>query len=140
MRASVCASSVFPVPVGPISRMLDFGQLHLAAALLVHLDALVVVVDRYGQLLLGGVLADHVLIQVFLQLQRLGKLVRRSVLLLVPVVLENRVAYGDALVANVGARVIGGGGDQLTDNVLALMAEGTTQRIVGAGTLQKNLR
>ena len=66
MRASVCASSVLPVPVGPISRMLRLRQLHVRAPLLVHLDALVVVVDGHRQLLLGGVLPDYVLIQILL--------------------------------------------------------------------------
>ena len=51
---------------GPDQQDVGLGQLHLAGALLVHLDALVVVVDGHRQLLLGGVLADHVLIQVFL--------------------------------------------------------------------------
>jgi hypothetical protein len=55
--------------------MLDFDSSTVRAALLVHLDALVVVVDRHRQLLLGGVLADHVLIQVLLQFQRLRQLV-----------------------------------------------------------------
>ena len=50
----------------PDQQDVGLGQLHLARALLVHLDALVVVVDRDGELLLGGVLTDHVLIQVLL--------------------------------------------------------------------------
>jgi hypothetical protein len=36
------------------------------------------VVNGYGQFFLGGFLADHVLIQVFLDLQGLGDLVRQS--------------------------------------------------------------
>ncbi len=50
---------------GPDQQDVGLGQLHFAGALLVHLDALVVVIDRYGELLLGGVLTDHVLIQIF---------------------------------------------------------------------------
>ena len=50
----------------PDQQNVGFGQLHFAGALLVHLNALVVVVDGYGELLLGGVLTDHVLIQIFL--------------------------------------------------------------------------
>ena len=57
-----------------------------------------------------------------------------AVLLLMPVVLQNRVADGDTLVANIGARVIRRGGDQLTDNVLALVTKRTTQGIIGSGT------
>jgi hypothetical protein len=44
-----------------------------------------------------------------------------------PVVLEDRVADADALVANVGAWIIGGGGDQFSNYILAFMAERTTQ-------------
>ena len=50
----------------------------------------------------------------------------RPVLLLIAVVLENRIADGNALVADVGARIIRGGGDQLTDNILAFMTKRTT--------------
>ncbi len=64
---------------------------------------------------------------------------RRPVLLLVPVVFKDRIADGDALVANIGARVVGGGGDQLADNVLALVTERTTKRIVGASALHRGL-
>ena len=59
----------------------------------------------------------------------------RAVRLIVPVVFENRVADGDALVADVSAGVIAGGGDQLSDYVLAFMAKRTTERIVGTGSL-----
>src|ERR1700743_559786 len=52
---------------------------------------------------------------------------------------ENRIADRDALVANISARIIRRGGDQLPDNVLTLMAERTTQRIVGASTLHRDL-
>ena len=52
-------------PRRPDQKDVGFGQLHFARALLVHLDALVVVINRHRQLLLGGVLPDHVLIQIF---------------------------------------------------------------------------
>jgi len=61
--------------------------------------------------------------------------VGRPILLLVTVILENRVAYSDALIANIGARIIGRRGDELSDDVLTFVAEGTTQGIIGAGTL-----
>ena len=49
---------------------------------------------------------------------------------------KNRVADGDALVADVSPGIVAGGRDQLSDYVLALMAKGTTQSIIGSGTLQ----
>ena len=49
-----------------------------------------------------------------------------AVLLLMAVVLEDRVTDGNALIADVGARVIRGGGDQFTNYILTLMAKGTT--------------
>jgi hypothetical protein len=42
------------------------------------MDALTVVVDRHRQFLLGGILADHVLIQELLHFQWLGYLVRKA--------------------------------------------------------------
>ena len=51
---------------GPDQQNVGFGQLHLARALLVHLNALVVVIDRDGELLFSGVLTDYVLIQILL--------------------------------------------------------------------------
>ena len=115
-------------------------QLHFGVAHAVHVDALAVVVDGHRQLLLGGFLPDHVLIQKLLYFQRLGDLVRRPGRLIVPIVFQNRVADRDALVADVGARIIAGGGDELADYVLALMAKRTTQSIIGSGTLQRILR
>jgi len=86
-----------------------------------------VVIDGDGQFLLRGVLTDHVLIQVLFQFQRLRELMRRGPAGLVAIVFQNRIAYGDAFVTNVSARVIGGGGDQFADNVLALMTKRTTE-------------
>src|SRR5215467_14042822 len=54
MRASVCAMRVLPVQV----------------------DAFAVIVDGHGQLLLGGLLPDHVLVEMFLDFQGLGELMR----------------------------------------------------------------
>ena len=88
-----------------------FRQFHLGAALLVHLDALVVVVNRDRELLLRAVLTDYVLVKIFLQFQWFGELMRRPVRLIVTIVFQDRVAYGDALVANVSSGVIVGGGD-----------------------------
>ena len=52
-------------------------EFHLAAALAIHVNPLVVVVNRDCQLLLGLLLADDVLVEERLHLGRLGKLVRR---------------------------------------------------------------
>src|ERR1700730_11957930 len=59
----------------------------------------------------------------------------RAILLLIAIVLEDRVADGNALIADIGAWVIRGGGDQFTNNILAFMAKRATEGIVGAGTL-----
>ena len=100
-------------------------QLHLGVAHAVHVDPLAVVVDRHRQLLLGGFLADHVLIEEFLHFQRFGDLVGSSRGRFDLVVFQDRVADRDALVADVCARIVAGGGDQLSDYVLALMAKRT---------------
>ena len=127
MRASVRASSVLPEPVGPTSRTLDFsistsGAVGLAALVT---QAVVVVVDRDREDLLRAVLADDVLVQSARDLDRrgeslfsagadvglpalgrglrlasLGGQARVAALLL----LEDRVADLDALVADVHAR------------------------------------
>src|SRR5678815_4276451 len=60
-----------------------------------------------------------------------------AILLLIAVVLENRVADGNALIADVGARVIRGGGDQFTNDILTFMTKRTAKGIIGAGTLHK---
>ena len=59
---------------------------------------------------------------------------RRSMGLIVSIILEDRIAYGDAFVTDVSSGVIVGGGDQLTDYVLTFMAKRTTQRVVGTST------
>ncbi len=83
------------------------------------------VVDRDRQLLLGGFLPDDVLIEKFLYFQRLGNLVGDPAGGSDLVVFQNRVADGDALVADVRPRIVAGGRDQLSDYVLALVAKGT---------------
>jgi hypothetical protein len=62
MRARVWASSVLPSPSGPISRMFDFCSSTSSAASLGRC-ALVVVVDRDGEDLLGALLADDVVVE-----------------------------------------------------------------------------
>ena len=70
----------------------------------VHEDALVVVVNRDRQLLLGLFLPDDVLVEESFHFLRLGQLVGNAGLGSgAAVVFENGVADRDALVANVGA-------------------------------------
>ena len=99
--------------------MFDFCEFDLAVALAVHVDPLVVVVDGDGQLLLRLLLANDVLVEELLHLGRLGQLVGGGVgLRLGPVVFQDGIADRHALVADVGARIVGGRRDQLGDSVL----------------------
>ena len=61
------------------------------------------------------------------------------ILLLMAVIFENGVADSNTLVTNVGARIIRGGGDQLTNNILALVTKRTTERIIRASSLHRDL-
>src|SRR5580693_769618 len=110
------------------------AQLDAVVGLLpVHEDALVVVVNRHSQLLLGLLLADDVFIEEGLDLLRLGQLVgRRGLRSRRAVVFQDRVAYSHALIANVSARIITGRRDQFRHRVLRLVAERTAQNLVGA--------
>jgi len=94
-----------------------------AARLLLNLDALVVVVDRDGQLLLGALLADDVLVEELLDFLRGGQR-RAGAPVLEPVVVgDDVVADFNALVANEDGRTR----DELSDVVLILVAEGAAQ-------------
>ena len=46
-----------------------------------------------------------------------------AVRLILAIVFQDGIAYGDALISNVGSRVIAGGGDQLTYDILTLVAK-----------------
>ena len=106
-------------------------QLDIVAARLVHLDALVVVVDRHRQLLLRLVLTDHVLVQKCLDLLRLGQVGRSCTgLCLGAVVFENRVADGNALIADISSRIVRWRRDQLGNGILRLVAERAAKRFV----------
>jgi len=61
IRASVCASSVLPDPVGPISRMFDLAS-STSSCLVLVMEALVVVMDGDREHLLGVVLPDDVVV------------------------------------------------------------------------------
>src|SRR6185503_13657782 len=78
-----------------------------ACALTVHVNALVMVVNRYRQFLLGLLLADDVFVEEGLDFMRLRELVRgRSWWRRRPVIFENRVADRNAFVADIRARVV----------------------------------
>jgi hypothetical protein len=77
------------------------------------------VVNRDRKLLLGLVLTDHVLIQKGLHLRRFGQLVGSCGCLgFGTIIFQNRIADCHALVANIGARIVGGRQDQLGDSIL----------------------
>jgi hypothetical protein len=137
MRASVCASSVLPTPVGPRSRMLDLSSSTSSSRASAGVDALVVVVDRHRQRLLGLLLPDHVLVERRLDLLRRRDLRDRLRDLALLVLGEDLVAEGDALVADVDRRA----GDELPDRVLGLSAERAAQVfVVGHGDREKGRR
>jgi hypothetical protein len=89
-------------------------------------DALAVVVHGYRKLLLRGFLPNHVLVKELLDFQWFGNLVGAAPGRLGLVILQNRVANSDALVADVGAGIVAGGGNEFTDYVLALMTKRTS--------------
>jgi hypothetical protein len=88
------------------------------------------VVYRYGELLLGCLLPNHVLVEEFFHLERLGKFVGTGGGLLGLIVFENGVADSYALIANVRTGIIAGGGDQLPDYILALMTKRASQGFI----------
>jgi hypothetical protein len=47
-----------------------------------------------------------------------------------PVVFNYRIADGDTFIANIGSWVVTGGGNELTDYILAFVAERTAERVV----------
>src|SRR5262249_17350838 len=96
----------------PYQQNVALGKLHLAVALAIHVDALVVVVDRDRQLLFGLFLADHILVEEYLDLLRFRQVIRGSARTrLGAVVFQDGVANCYALIADVGTRVITGGRD-----------------------------
>ena len=126
-RASVCASSVLPEPVGPISRMLDLAS-STSSFLRQVLEPLVVVVDRDREDLLRLVLADHVLVEDAADLVRRRQVGLGALAALVGggLLADDVVAQLDALVADEHRRA----GDQLPHLVLALAAEGAVEQLL----------
>ena len=115
--------------------MFDLAQFNAIARrlLAVHEDALVMVIDRNRQLFLCLLLPDHILIQEGLDLLRLGQLIGcRGLRSRGAIVFQDRVANCDALVADIGPRIVAGRRDQFGYGILRLMAERATQNLVGA--------
>src|SRR6185437_9658326 len=106
-----------------------FRKLHFARLGAVHVDALVVVVNRDRKLLLGLLLADYVFIEEGFDLLRLGQVVRsgRS-MRFTAIIFKNGIADGNTLVTNVSPGIIAGRRNELGDSVLRLVAKRTTQR------------
>jgi hypothetical protein len=104
---------------------LDLALRRARARVTAGLYALVVVVDRNGQLLLGNVLADHVLVEEIEDLRRLGQLVELQLGGFGELLLDDLVAEVDALVTDVDA----GAGDELLHLLLRFATEGALQQI-----------
>src|SRR5882724_6134273 len=110
------------------------GEFDIRRLLPVHVDALVVVVNGDGKLLLGLFLADDVFVEERLHFLRLGQVAGsgRGCCRRCPVVFQNRIAHRHAFIANVGARIIAGRRNELRYGFLRLVAERTPKDFVGA--------
>jgi hypothetical protein len=100
------------------------------------MDAFRVVINGYGELALGRLLADYILIQKIFDFERLGNFVRTRGGRLGLVIFQNGIADSNAFVADVGPGVIARGGNQFPNNILTFMAEGTSKSVIGASALQ----
>src|SRR5580704_16138301 len=60
-------------------------------------------------------------------------------MLIMTVIFKNRITDGNAFVTNIRLGIIGGRGDQLPNDILAFVAEGTTQSIIRASALHWDL-
>src|SRR5256886_632546 len=89
------------------------------------LQALVVIVDRDREHLLGALLADDVLVENLLDFVGLGELVARAFGAVLELLTDDVVAQLDAFVAHEHR----GAGDQFADLVLTLPAEGAVQEL-----------
>src|SRR5262249_17527761 len=91
----------------------------------------------YGdrKLFLGAVLADYVLIEEFLYFEGFRELIGSRRRLVRFVIFQDRVANGNALIANIGSGVVAWRRDQFPDNILTFMAERAAQGLIGSGSL-----
>jgi hypothetical protein len=97
------------------------------------------VVDRHRELLLGGLLADYVLVKEFFDFEGLRKLVRAARGCLGPVVFQDGVADRDAFITYIRPRIVARGRNQLPNDVLTLMAKRTPKSLIRSRTLHANL-
>jgi hypothetical protein len=56
--------------------------------------------------------------------------------LFVAIILNDRIAYRDTFIADVCPGIVAGGGDELSDYILAFVTERTAEGIVRSGALQ----
>ena len=128
MRASVCASSVLPQPVGPDQQDVGLGELDVVVLGGV-VEPLVVIVHRHRQHALGVVLADHVGVEHRADLGRARHAVARLDEGVLVLLADDVHAQLDAFIADEHGRA----GDQLADLMLALAAEGAVERVLFLG-------
>ena len=120
-----------PAPGRPYQQDVGLGELDrllLGCARptrLPGLHPLVVVVDRDRQRLLGGLLADDVLLEELVDLPWLQQISQAGVRALAELFLDDLVAQVDALVADVDT----GASDELLDLFLALPAERALEQV-----------
>jgi hypothetical protein len=122
MRASVCANSVLPEPVGPISRMIRLREFDVVMLGLM-VETLVVIMDRHREHLLGVILTYHVVVENLRARNAVARLHQGGFILLA----DDIHAQFDAFVADKYGRA----GDELVHLVLALAAERAVERILG---------
>jgi hypothetical protein len=88
-------------------------------------DALGMVVNGYREFPLGSFLADHILVEEILNLKRPRNLVGAGSGRFRLIVIENRIANGNAFITDIGPRVLARRRYQFANNILALVTEGT---------------
>src|SRR4051794_9309323 len=108
-----------------------FLELDVGVAVRAGLHALVVVVDRDREDLLRLLLPDDVVVQVLVDLARLGQVVEADLGALRELLFDDLVAEVDALVADVDAWTR----DELLDLLLALSAERALQQVATVSEL-----
>src|SRR5271157_1629867 len=110
-----------PGPRGADEQDVGLLQLHLVLHLVAEGDPLVVVVDRDGEHFFGLLLGDDVLVQVILDLPRLGDVLRELDGEVFFLLVQDLLADVHALVADENSRA----GNQPAGDIRALAAEGT---------------
>src|SRR6185295_7384552 len=103
-----------------------FLNLDVGRAPFDHVYALVVLVDGNRETLLGFLLTDHVVVEEFLDLDRLRQRWASSGGFLLLIIGDDLVADIDALIADINGRA----GNQLLDFVLGLSAKRAAQCVV----------